>query len=363
MLQYSMFPLHGRIYADCKRDLVLELLEGLQSKKKNERSEAQRVRVEERCEPLFHFFPRESEPEPFGDVLDVEMSEDEESREEIAPSNGLAIKGPDRDELEVCGAPDDLTDLPEEVQVNISKIKEALHSCDETDIRTADLSFMVSAKPETVAAVCDELETDAIADSKMQLLLRSFSELKSEISLINGVVFVKCALLPKVANLEEGTTARSLIDSITAFAQDMPHVTVEGLLVPLVSAESMGKAQTDVVQTLIKEGIPKDYAAMCLRRMLQESRACIETHVTFVHILILKRGPLESVFTELVNWLASVKDERSTDSKFSKLLMDFVSFYGPQMSPACLDSVVKVVSVNRTLLKKPIQNMLTKLTA
>ncbi|KAL3249772.1 hypothetical protein MRX96_055964 [Rhipicephalus microplus] len=296
-----MFPLHGRIYADCKRDLVLELLEKLKSKKKNERSEAPCVRVEERCEPLFHFFPRESEPEPFGDVLDVEMSEDEEKLEEIVPSSGLSKKGPDRDELEVCGAPDDLTDLPEDVQVNISKIKEALHSCDETDIRTADLFFMVSAKPETVAAM----------------------------SLINGVVFVKCALLPKVANLEEGTTARSLIDSITAFAQDMPHVTVEGLLVPLVSAESMGKAQTDVVQTLIKEGIPKDYAAMCLRRMLQESRTCIETNVTFVHILILKRGPLESVFTELVNWLASVKDERSTDSKFSKLLMDFRQLLWP----------------------------------
>ncbi|KAH8024620.1 hypothetical protein HPB51_000060 [Rhipicephalus microplus] len=188
------------------------------------------------------------------------MSEDEEKLEEIVPSSGLSKKGPDRDELEVCGAPDDLTDLPEDVQLNISKIKEALHSCDETNIRTADLSFMVSAKPETVAAVCDELETDAIADAKMQLLLRSFSELKSEMSLINGVVFVKCALLPK--------------------------------------------------------------------------------------------GPLESVFAELVNWLASVKDERSTDSKFSKLLMDFVSFYGPQMSSACLDSVVKVVSANRTLLKE-----------
>lgn len=174
---------------------------------------------------------------------------------------------------------------------------------------------------------------------------------------------MKCALLPKVANLEEGTTARSLIDSVIAFAQEMPHVTVEGLLVPLVSADSMGKAQTDVVQTLIKEGIPKDYAAMCLRRMLQESRACIETHVSFVHTIVLKRGPLESVFTELAHWLASVKDERSADSKFSKLLMDLVSFYGPQMSPACLDSVVKVVSVNRTLLKKPIQNMLTKLDA
>lgn len=358
-----MFPLHGRIYADCKRDLVLQLLEELKSKKKTERSEVQRVRVEERCGPLFHFIPRDSEPEPFGDVLDVEMSEGEESCEVIVPSSPVANKIPDRDELEVCGAPDDLDDLPEEIQVNISKIKEALHSCDEADIRTADLSFMVSAKPETVAAVCDELETDAIADSKMQLLLRSFAELKSEISLINGVVFVKGTLLPKVSNLEEGTTARSLIDSIIAFAQDMPHVTVEGLLVPLVAANNMGKAQTHLVQTLIKDGIPKDYAAMCLRRMLQESRASNEAQVTFVHTVVLKRGPLESVFTELVDWLASVKDERNTDSKFSKLLMDLVSFYGPQMSPACLENVAKVVNVNRTLLKKPIQNMLAKLTA
>ncbi|XP_037569088.1 uncharacterized protein LOC119449879 [Dermacentor silvarum] len=362
MLQNNMFPLYGRVYAGCKRSLVSELLEELKAKKKNERPDEQLVRLEQRCEPLFHFVPREAEPEPFGDVLDVEMSETEEAHEEIVPSNTRVTHRPDRDELEVCGAPDDLTDLPEEIQVNISKIKEALHSCDETAVRTADLFFMVSARPETVAAVCDELETDTIADSKMQLLLRSFAELKSEISLINGVVFVKSALLPKVSNLEEGTTARSLIDSIIAFAQDMPHVTVEGLLVPLVSAESMGKTQADVVQTLIKEGIPKDYAAICLRRMLQESRACIESLVAFVHTIVLKRGPLESVSAELVNWLTSVKDERSTDSKFSKLLMDFVSFYGSQMSPACLDSVVKVVNVNRTLLKKPIQNMLTKLT-
>ncbi|KAK8760609.1 hypothetical protein V5799_028124 [Amblyomma americanum] len=96
------------------------------------------------------------------------------------------------------------------------------------------------------------------------------------------------------------------------------------------------------------------------RRILQESRVCVETLVTFVHTIISKRGPLESVLAELVNWLISVKDERSSDSKFSKLLMDFVSFYGPQMPPAHLDSVLQVVDVNRTLLKKPIQNMLSK---
>ncbi|XP_077518418.1 uncharacterized protein LOC144128689 [Amblyomma americanum] len=357
-----MFPLYGHAYEDCKRDLILGLLQELKSKNRNEQPPYREAFLasQARCEPLFQFFPRDSEPEPFGDILDMDTSEPEEVQEQIVSSNARAPYRPERDELEVCGAPDDLTDLPEEIQVNISKIKEALHSCDETAIQTADLRFMVSARPETVAAVCDELETDSIADSKTLLLLRSFAELKSVISLINGVVFVKSALLPKVTNLDEGTTARSLMDSIVAFAQDLPHVTIEGLLVPLISVESMGRAQGEVVQTIIKEGIPKDYSAACLRRILQESRVCVETLVTFVHTIISKRGPLESVLAELVNWLISVKDERSSDSKFSKLLMDFVSFYGPQMPPAHLDSVLQVVDVNRTLLKKPIQNMLSK---
>ncbi|KAK8760610.1 hypothetical protein V5799_028125 [Amblyomma americanum] len=165
----------------------------------------------------------------------MDTSEPEEVQEQIVSSNARAPYRPERDELEVCGAPDDLTDLPEEIQV---------------------------------AAVCDELETDSIADSKTLLLLRSFAELKSVISLINGVVFVKSALLPKVTNLDEGTTARSLMDSIIAFAQDLPHVTIEGLLVPLISVESMGRAQGEVVQTIIKEGIPKDYSAACLRHSI-----------------------------------------------------------------------------------------------
>lgn len=357
-----MFPLYGHTYENCKRDFVLGLLQELKSKNRNEQPPSPDVLVasQARCEPLFQFFPCDSEPEPFADILDMETSEPEEVQEQIVSKIDCAPYRPSRDELAVCGAPDDLTDLPAEVQVNISKIKEALHSCDETAIQTADLRFMVSARPETVAAVCDELETDIITDSKTLLLLRSFADLKSDISLINGVVFVKSALLPKVTNLEEGTTARSLIDSIIGFAHDLPPVTIEGLLVPLISTENMGRAQGEVVQTLIKEGIPKDYSAVCLRRMLQESRVCVQTLVTFVHTVISKRGPLESVLTELLNWLTSLKDERSSDSKFSKLLMDLVCFYGPQMSPAHLDSIIKVVDVNRTLLKKPIQNVLKK---
>lgn len=112
---------------------------------------------------------------------------------------------------------------------------------------------------------------------------------------------------------------------------------------------------------LIREGIPKDYTPVCLRRTLQESKACIETLVMFIHSIIQKKGPLESVLTELVSWITSVKDETNADSKFSRLIMDLVCLYGSQMSPAHIDSIVKVVTVNQTLLKKPIENMLRKL--
>lgn len=360
----SMFPLYGRVYADCKRDLVLELLEELKSRGADEqpRSLETRATSQERCKPLFQFLPCDSEPEPIGDVLGMETDELNEVDEEIVASNNRELYTHKMDELEVRGAPDDLEDLPEEIQVSVAKIKEALHSCDEGAVQTEDVRFMVSARPETVAAVCDELETDTIAHSKMLLLLASFAALKGEISLINGVVFVKSVLLPKVASWDENTRSRPLVESIIAFSQDLPHVTIEGLVVPLISSEKLGKVQAEVVEMLIKEGIPKDYTAVCLRRTLQESKACIETLVTFIHSIIQKKGLLESVFTELVSWMTSVKDETNTDSKFSRLIMDLVSFYGSQMSPAHIDSIMKVVTVNQTLLKKPIENMLRKLT-
>lgn len=358
-----MFTLYGRVYSDCKRDMLLELLEELKSKGTSEqpRSLETRATPQERCKPLFQFLPCDSEPEPIGDVLGDDTAELDEDPEEIVASNNRELCTHKMDELEVHGAPDDLADLPEEIQMSVARIKEALHSCDEGAVLTEDIRFMVAARPETVAAVCDELETDAIAHSKMFLLLASFAALKGEISLINGVVFVKSVLLPKVASWDENTRARPLVESIVAFAQDLPHVTIEGLVIPLISSEKLGKVQAEVVEMLIREGIPKDYTPVCLRRTLQESKACIETLVMFIHSIIQKKGPLESVLTELVSWITSVKDETNADSKFSRLIMDLVCLYGSQMSPAHIDSIVKVVTVNQTLLKKPIENMLRKL--
>lgn len=44
------------------------------------------------------------------------------------------------------------------------------------------------------------LETEKVADSKMASLLKSFASLKSEVSLINGVVFTKHTILPMVSS-------------------------------------------------------------------------------------------------------------------------------------------------------------------
>ncbi|KAH9373215.1 hypothetical protein HPB48_004960 [Haemaphysalis longicornis] len=339
-----MFTLYGRVYSDCKRDMLLELLEELKSKGTSEqpRSLETRATPQERCKPLFQFLPCDSEPEPIGDVLDDDTAELDEDPEEIVASNNRELCTHKMDELEVHGAPDDLADLPEEIQLSVARIKEALHSCDEGAVLTEDIRFMVAARPETVAAVCDELETDAIAHSKMFLLLASFAALKGEISLINGVVFVKSVLLPKVASWDENTRARPLVESIVAFAQDLPHVTIEGLVIPLISSEKLGKVQAEVVEMLIREGIPKDYTPVCLRhctllRTLQESKACIETLVMFIHSIIQKKGPLESVLTELCYRKTSqvTTKQKKEKNKRARSIFSGVTGFGERMRGLC----------------------------
>ncbi|CAN7942129.1 unnamed protein product [Ixodes pacificus] len=207
------------------------------------------------------------------------------------------------------------------------------------------------------------METESISDAKMAALLRSFVELKSETSLINGVVFTKRALLPKARNKswKESSAPRLLVESIAAFVTALPQVSVEGLLVPLAQLAHPGKAQAEVLQAAVKEGISKDYAPLCLRRILQESKANTEAMIGLIHCLVSKRGPLEGVLPELVAWLLAAKEEHSGDARFAKLLMDFLSICGPQMFPHQLESMSGVVGANRTFLKKPIENVFRKL--
>ncbi|KAG0434738.1 hypothetical protein HPB47_018910, partial [Ixodes persulcatus] len=240
--------------------------------------------------PLVHFVdPGDSEP--MSDILGMEALDGLDERP-VARQDRQVYDRQEVDGLEVAGVPDDLAELPEEIQLGIAKIKESLHCSDGSAADLLDLRFLATANPETVAAVCDEMETESISDAKMAALLRSFVELKSETSLINGVVFTKRALLPKIESWKESSAPRLLVESVAAFVTALPQVSVEGLLVPLAQLAHPGKAQAEVLQAAVKEGIPKDYAPLCLRRILQESKANTEAMIGLIHCLVSKRGPL-----------------------------------------------------------------------
>ncbi|CAN7984342.1 unnamed protein product [Ixodes hexagonus] len=351
-------------FAECNQGLVTELLERLKpakivSAEPFSPSSGGEAGGNVAVAPLVHFLdPKESEP--MADILGLEALDGVDDPPTPRRDRQVYDKQEVND-LEVAGVPDDLTELPEEIQLNIARIKESLHCSNGSAADALDLRFMVTVSPETVAAVCDELETESISESKMSALLHSFVALKSEISLINGVVFTKRAVLPKIEGWNESAVPRLLVESVAAFVTALPQVSVEGLLVPLVHVANPGKAQAEILQTVVKEGIPKDYAALCLRRILQESKADAEAMIALIHCLVSKRGPLESVFPELVCWLLAAREEQSGDVKFAKLLVDFLTIYGSQMSPHQLECISGVVGANRTFLKKPIENIIRKL--
>ncbi|XP_002416517.3 uncharacterized protein LOC8043963 [Ixodes scapularis] len=347
-------------FDECNQDLVAELLGRLKAVNSVLTEPLGRTEdVEKPATPLVHFVdPGDSEP--MSDILGMEALDGLDERP-VARQDQEVYDRQEVDGLEVAGVPDDLAELPEEIQLGIAKIKESLHCSDGSAADLLDLRFLATANPETVAAVCDEMETESVSDAKMAALLRSFVELKSETSLINGVVFTKRALLPKIESWKESSAPRLLVESIAAFVTALPQVSVEGLLVPLAQLAHPGKAQGEVLQAAAKEGIPKDYAPLCLRRILQESKANTEAMIGLIHCLVSKRGPLEGVLPELVGWLLAAKEEHSGDARFAKLLVDFLSICGPQMSPDQLESMSGVVSANRTFLKKPIENVFRKL--
>lgn len=264
--------------------------------------------------------------------------------------------------LNVVGAPDDLTDLPEEDQLRIACIKESLHCVNDDTAESIDLRFLSSLAPEMVTAIFDELETESISEVKLALLLRAFIAADENASLIIGIVFARHAVLPKLDCMSDDIVPRVLSNALVKFAETFPHVAIEGLIVPLIKRRETGKATKEMLQAIVKDGIPREHATLCMRHLIQESQLPEESLLVLIHSLIAKKGPLEGSLPHLVQWLLLAGGKLRSDMKFAKLLMDVLNLYGDQMSSSQLEDLSNIISTNATFLKRPLKSLLKKLT-
>lgn len=105
-------------FAKCNQDLVSDLLQNLVPPPRTCGREVLRDVFEEvdGCRPLVFFASRDSEQ--LDDILDMEITPVlDQPHHQVSASGEEGRERPAADDLEVMGAPDDLTELPEEVQV------------------------------------------------------------------------------------------------------------------------------------------------------------------------------------------------------------------------------------------------------
>ncbi|XP_064482371.1 uncharacterized protein LOC135395091 [Ornithodoros turicata] len=254
--------------------------------------------------------------------------------------------------LQVVG--DNLEELPDDDQIRIATIKESLHCVDSG--QNLDIRFLASLTAEMTAAIWDELETNAVTEIKLAALVKAY--LAIDVGLIHGIVFTRHAVMPKLNTMKDCVVSRVLADCLAKFAAIFPQVAIEGLVVPLVRTQDAGKGTNELLRALIKDGLPRDHAALCLRHLLQESQLPRDNLVTLIHTLVTKKGPMENSLPQLLQWILQVGDLLRSDTKFAKLVTDLLNFHGAEMTRSQLESLSGVVLTNGTFLRQPLQNAL-----
>ncbi|XP_067132073.1 Fanconi anemia group E protein-like [Centruroides vittatus] len=215
--------------------------------------------------------------------------------------------------------------------------------------------------PKHIPDVCEYLELDKLNETNFHsCFCKLILHLTPQISFFTEVALIKHLLYSKVICLDN-QPSRLLILTVLEWAKISPKAVLEGLFIPCIQNNYLGKVQVDFMVRIIKESLPLDQADIYLREFLHTTSKIEESHIIIIQALTEKKTNFEAALDLLFDKLLEAANYHKQNLAFIKLLLTILTKLEQQIKPVHLSTIDKIIKINETFLKKSAEKIFTKL--